>query len=270
MNHLLAQLEDPTLTPYQRLLRLFAILRSPEGCAWDRKQTHQSLLPYLLEEAYEVIEAVESGDDNELKGEIGDLMTQIVFHAQLASERGAFTLDEALTTVTDKLIARHPHVFGDKKDLAPAEVRDQWEKIKSDASSEASVLAGVPRQMPALAMAFRIGEKAGGVGFDWAGPSDVLEKIDEELAEIRQEMARSAVDRVRLSEEIGDLLFAVASLARKLEVDPELALRGGLEKFRSRFTRMEETIKKQGQAFSDFDADGLDTLWRAAKDEVDQ
>lgn len=260
------RLRNPALKPFECLTLLMEILRSPEGCNWDRKQTHESLLPYLLEEAYEVIEVVESGDYRNLREELGDLLVQVVFHAQLASERGEFTLNDTITDTVEKLIHRHPHVFEEKRNLDPQQVRDQWEKIKTTTNEKPSVLGGLPRTMPALTMAFRMGEKAGGVGFDWKHARDVVEKIEEELAEVKQELRDSeSIDKSRLSEEIGDLLFAVASLARKCEIGPEIALRRALEKFRDRFGRLEERVRGSGKQFGDHSLDQLEALWQEVK-----
>lgn len=240
-----------------------AALRSEEGCAWDRKQTHESLLPYLIEEAYEVVEAVEKGNPEMLCEELGDLACQIAFHAQLARERGLFEINDALNSINDKLIHRHPHIFGEKKDLNPKQVRDQWEKIKVESGEKKSVLSGLPNSMPALLMAYRMGEKAGGVGFDWSNPDEVLGKIDEELGELRGEMKGG--DPERLADEIGDLLFAVSSLARKLGVDPERALKGALAKFRERFTRLEDEVNKSGKKFGQMTLDQLESIWQSIK-----
>ncbi|MCB2229698.1 nucleoside triphosphate pyrophosphohydrolase [bacterium] len=266
MKDLKARVYDPKLSPFERLTVLMEILRSPEGCAWDRKQTHQSLLPYLIEETYEVVEVIEAGRFEELAEELGDLLTQIVFHAQLASERGEFDINDAVSHVVDKLVNRHPHVFGERKDLKPQEVRDQWEKIKTSSGEKESVLGGLPRSMPALTAAFRLGEKAGGVGFDWKSARDVLDKIDEEVAEVKAVFANgSQPDREALSEEIGDLLFAVASLARKSEVEPEIALREALGKFRTRFGLMEEEIKSCGRTFDQYSLEELEAIWQRVK-----
>lgn len=268
MADLKARVLDPALNPVQQLEVLLEVLRSSEGCSWDRKQTHKSLLPYLIEESYEVVEVIESGDLTDLREELGDLLTQIVFHAQLAKERGEFDLNDAARTVVDKLVHRHPHVFGDRKNLKPQEVRDQWEKIKTNSGEKKSVLAGLPKTMPALTMAFRMGEKAGGVGFDWKKPEDVLPKITEELAELRDAMALDSPDRAdRMSDEIGDLLFAVASLARKLEIEPEIALRRALDKFRSRFDELEARITVSGKQFDSYSLDQLEALWQSLKRE---
>jgi tetrapyrrole methylase family protein/MazG family protein len=257
---------DTALPPFERLLSLMSLLRSPEGCAWDRAQTHQTLLPYLIEEAYEVVEAVEEGTDDDLREELGDLLCQVVFHAQLASERDVFRMDDSIVSIVNKLIHRHPHVFGERKDLAPQQVRDQWEKIKTDSGEKKSVLAGLPRSMPALTMAFRIGEKAGGVGFDWRQPSDVLEKIEEELAEIREELAKDEdCSQERLDDEFGDLLFAAASAARKAGVDPETALMRALNKFRDRFETMEATIRGKGLRFDECTLEEMEAVWQQVK-----
>lgn len=264
-NDLRTKIENPALTPYQRIILLFRILRSPDGCQWDRRQTHQSLVPYLIEEAYEVVESIETERYGDLKEELGDLLTQIVFHSQLASERGEFTLDEVVTGVIDKLVARHPHVFGETKDLDPQQVRDQWERIKTESGEKESVLGGLPRTMPALTMAFRIGEKAGGVGFDWKQASDVIDKVEEELGELKAEMNFSQPDSARIAEEIGDLLFAVASLSRKLKIEPETALRAALGKFRNRFDEMERRVRANGRPMHTHTLEELEAVWQQIK-----
>ncbi|HWR83588.1 MAG TPA: nucleoside triphosphate pyrophosphohydrolase [Candidatus Deferrimicrobium sp.] len=254
---------DQSLTPFERLIALMAVLRSPEGCAWDRKQTHQSLLPYLIEEAYEVMEAVENGDHEALKEELGDLICQAVFHGQLASEAGTFTINDAINLIIDKLVRRHPHVFSEQKELTPKQVRDQWEKIKVNSGEKPSVLGGIPNTMPALTMAFRIGEKAGGVGFDWKEPAEVIDKLREEVDEITAAIPLGDSDR--LADEIGDLLFATASLARKLDIDPEQALRRALRKFRERFDRLEQQVNESGKRFEDFTLEQLEEIWKRVK-----
>ncbi len=263
MDDLKAQLEDPGLTPFERLLVVMKILRSPEGCAWDRKQTHKSLQPYLIEESYEVIEAIENEDFPELKEELGDLLCQVVFHGQLAEEAGRFTTNDSVNHIVDKLIRRHPHVFGEHRDLDPDQVRDQWEQNKIRSGEKKSVLGGLPGSMPALMMAFRVGEKAAGVGFDWHHARDVLEKVAEEISEIETEMASG--DRDALEDEIGDLLFATASLARKLSIDPERALKRALEKFRSRFELLESEVRRSDRAFGEYTLDELEAIWQRVK-----
>ena len=245
-----------------------SILRSPEGCAWDRKQTHKSLLPYLIEEAYEVVEVIESGRFGNLKEELGDLLCQVVFHAQLASERGDFDINDSINILVDKLIERHPHVFRAKKELSPQQVRDQWELIKTRHDDEKTVLSGLPRSMPALTMAFRLGEKAGGVGFDWEKPAEVLDKIEEEVLEIKEELAAGTKkNKESLTNEIGDLLFATASLARKLDIEPETALRTALEKFRNRFEKLEKRVVASGGSFNDYTLEELEDIWQQVKKE---
>jgi tetrapyrrole methylase family protein / MazG family protein len=263
MSELKKRIENPALSPFERLVEVMRILRSPEGCAWDRAQTHKTLIPYLIEEAHEVIDSIEKEDYGELKGELGDLLCQIVFHAQLASERGDFTANDAATHIVDKLVHRHPHVFGERKDLNPQEVRDQWEKRKIETGEKDSVLSGLPSSMPALMMAYRMGEKAGGVGFDWQAPIDVLSKVREELTELEHEIEGG--DKDKTEEEIGDLLFAVASLARKLKVDPESALKRGLVKFRHRFGQLEKRVADSGRQFRDFSLDELESIWQEVK-----
>ena len=241
-----------------------ATLRSPEGCAWDRKQTHRSLLPYLIEEAYEVVEAVEAGDFEALREELGDLLCQVVFHAQLASEAGRFDLDDAINRIVDKLVKRHPHVFGRQKELSPRQVRDQWEKIKVESGEKESVLSGIPRSMPALTMAFRMGEKAGGVGFDWKNAADVVDKLREEISEIEGAVGRG--NQEELADEIGDLLFATASLSRQLDIDPEQALRRALHKFRRRFEMLEQRVNESGRRFQDYTLEELEEIWQRVKE----
>jgi MazG family protein len=271
MTDLKARIDDPALSPFERLVLVMKILRSPEGCAWDRKQTHQSLLPYLIEEAYEVSEAVEAGDMEELRDELGDLLCQVVFHAQLASERGEFSVDDAASSIVEKLVRRHPHVFGERKELDPRQVRDQWENIKLKSGEKESLLSGVPTSMPALTMAFRIGEKAGGVGFDWEQAAEVLEKIEEEVGELREALKDADKEnRENISDEIGDLLFAVASLARKLDIDPERSLKGALKKFRGRFARLEDRIKASHRDIADHTLSELEAIWQAIKSDTER
>ena len=254
---------EEKVAPFERLVKIMAILRSENGCAWDRKQTHRSLLPYLIEETYEVIETIEAEDWCGLKEELGDLLCQIIFHAQLASERGEFTVDDSIESISNKLISRHPHVFEDKKDLDPTQVRDQWEKNKIESGEKKSVLSGLPKTMPALTTAFRMGEKAAGVGFDWNDTSEVVVKLEEELVEVRAELESG--DKAKLADEIGDLLFATASLARKADIDPELALRDALAKFKGRFDLLEERVKDSKRPFGDYSLEELEAIWQEIK-----
>ncbi len=254
---------DRKVAPFERLKALMELLRSENGCAWDRKQTHESLLPYLIEESYEVVEAINQGDDQALCEELGDLLLQVVFHAQIAKDRGAFETNEIVESIVKKLVHRHPHVFDKTADLSPEEVRDQWENIKVDSGEKTGVLDGLPSSMPALLMAFRVGEKAGGVGFDWKQPEDVLEKLCEELKEI--ESACQSNDRAQIEDEIGDLLFATVSLARQYEIDPEQSLKKALDKFRARFSLMESEVRDSGKSFKQYSLEELENIWQRVK-----
>lgn len=256
---------DAKTPAFERLILTMAYLRSERGCAWDKKQTHQSLIPYLIEEAHELVEAIEQDKPEKIKEELGDLLCQIVFHAQIAKEQGDFKIEDAITGITEKLIDRHPHIFKEAKDLEPEEVRQQWEKIKlkNREGDKKSALSGLPLGIPALLMAYRLGEKAGGVGFDWRNSGDVLVKIEEELGEIKKEGA--IPDKNRLKEEIGDLIFAVASYARKEGIDPEAALRQALRKFQERFEKMEKEVDRQGKKLYNLRPNELDQLWELVK-----
>lgn len=242
---------------------VMSILRSPDGCSWDQKQTHRSLIPYLIEESYEVVEAIEADNAEGLCEELGDLLCQIVFHAQMADEAGKFDTDAVVEGIVQKLIRRHPHVFEKRADLAPQQVRDQWERLKLANGEKRSVLSGIPKSMPALTMAYRIGEKAGGVGFDWPDADRVFDKLTEEMDEIKQ--AIKSGDSSNLEEEIGDFLFAAASLARKLKVEPEMALKRALTKFRLRFSDLEEEVRHSRRGFEQYSLDELEAIWQRLK-----
>ena len=265
MKDMKAKILDPKTPPFERLKLTMAYLRSEKGCSWDREQTHLSLLPYLIEETYELAEAIESEDSEQIKEELGDFLCQAVFHAQIADDNGQFEIEDSITLIVEKLIKRHPHIFKEEKDLEPHEVRNQWEQIKQGdkIKSKKSSLSGLPKEMPALLRAFRVGEKAAGMGFDWEKTGDVLEKIDEEISEVRVELGKNSPER--LTEEIGDLLFAVASLARKADINPELALRQSLSKFQERFEKMEKEVDKLGKKLYNLSPDELDQLWERSK-----
>ena len=270
MSDLKSRAMDRSQPPLDQLTSIMALLRSEEGCAWDRVQTHTTLLPYLIEETYEVVDTIESGDLNALPEELGDLLCQIVFHSQLGQERKQFDLNDVARLIADKLIRRHPHVFDERMELTPSQVRDQWERIKTSSGEKETVLGGIPKSMPALTMAFRIGEKAGGVGFDWKRSEDVIDKIYEELDEVRAELGdapseRSEEQKAKLSGEIGDLLFAVASLARKNNIDPETALKQALFKFRTRFNQLETQITSERDSFDEFSLEELEERWQNIK-----
>jgi MazG family protein len=256
------------------LVALMQILRGPTGCPWDREQTLDTLLPFVLEEAHEVVEAAERRDLDELKGEIGDLVFEGVFLSQLCAETGDFTITDALNDVRAKLVRRHPHVFAPDAGTAdvttPDAVKDRWDAIKVVERAEkgrerTSRIDGVPDGLPALLRAARISAKAAKVGFDWTSASQVLEKIDEETAEVRDALAGG--DRTHVAEEIGDLLFAVANLARKLDHDPEALLRAANRKFAGRFRAMEARLADAGTPVGS-DAASLDVMeaaWQAGK-----
>jgi ATP diphosphatase len=263
-----------------RLNEIMAALRTPEtGCPWDLEQTFATIAPYTLEEAYEVADAIERGDVANLREELGDLLLQVVFHARMAEEQGRFDFGDVVDAITRKLIRRHPHVFGDARDLSSDEVKALWGRVKADekreraearraaglpaAEAATGALAGVPLALPALTRALKLQEKAGKVGFDWNDPRAVLAKLREEIDEVEAEL--EANDAQRVAGEVGDLLFAVANLARHLHVDPEAALRGANAKFERRFAHIESRLGEAGRAPTEATLDEMEALWREAK-----
>ncbi len=268
---------------FNDLVSLMERLRSVKGCPWDREQTYATLAPMLLEEAYEAFESVEearAGRPNELRDELGDLLFQIVFYAQVAKERGDFDINAVTDNVHAKMVRRHPHVFGEAQAENATEVLRNWEAIKAqekkgrDENSENSILDGVPRKAPALMEAHQLSTKAARVGFDWERIEDIFEKIHEEIVELRSaieahERSRDEGDHVRIREEVGDLLFAVANIARHLNVEPEAALKLTNRKFRKRFYHIEQTLKQQARSFESTSLDELESLWQAAKSNDD-
>jgi MazG family protein len=236
-------------------------------CPWDRQQTSQSILPYLIEETYEVVEALEGTDPDEVRAELGDLLLQVLFHSELASERGEFDVYDVIETVREKMIRRHPHVFGDVEARTAEEVLRNWSRIKQQErqgdQKDASVLAGVPASLPALLRAERLGEKASRVGFDWPDGASVLDKVHEETVEL--EAAIRAEDPRQIEHEIGDALFALASLARKFGVSAEIALRRTLERFCDRFHHIEAELSRQGRDIHATSLADMETLWQEAK-----
>lgn len=256
------------MRPIDRLLEIMATLRDPaRGCAWDREQTFATIAPYTVEEAYEVADAIDHGDLPALKDELGDLLFQVVFHSQMASEQGAFAFDDVARAISDKMIRRHPHVFGD------AEVRDAetqtvaWETTKADeraAKGHDSVLDGVARSLPPMTRALKLQNRAARVGFDWARPADVIAKITEEVAEIQYEIDIDATQE-RLEDEMGDVLFACVNLARKLKIDPEGALKRANAKFDRRFRHVEAELRAAGRRPEDATLDEMEALWVDAK-----
>lgn len=251
---------------FDRLVEIMRRLRGPHGCPWDRQQDHHSLKRYLLEEVYEAIEAIDDEDYGRLCGELGDVLLQVVFHAQLAAEEGYFDIRDVLTRINDKLVRRHPHVFGDVTVRDADEVLDNWEHIKrgeADNRDRKSVLDGVPRALPALQRAQKIQQKAAKVGFDWPDASGPWAKIREEIEEL--ERAAKSGDKVDAGRELGDLLFAVVNLARFLHVDAEDCLRQAVQRFERRFQAMEEKARRAGQALEDMTLADMDELWEAVK-----
>jgi MazG family protein len=252
---------------FERLLDIMRRLRGPGGCPWDREQTPTSLKPFLLEEAYEVLEAIESGKPGALREELGDLLFQVVFHAEIARERGEFEMADVLGHLADKMISRHPHVFGEARVDTPHQALGQWEAIKQrEAESEGrrrSVIEGVPRALPSLLRAQRIQGKAARVNFDWPDAHAAWSKVEEEVREAAAALARD--DRAHLQEELGDLLFSLVNVARLSAIDAEEALHGAIEKFRRRFTTMEDDLIARGQSVVSVSSEELERSWEAVK-----
>ncbi len=259
-----------TLHPqFARLVEVMATLRSANGCPWDREQTPDSLKPYLVEETYEVLEALEARDLPAFKEELGDLLLQIVFHAQLMAEDGVFTIDDVAQAIVDKLVRRHPHVFGDVKVKDVDEVGQNWAKIKAQekvGKADRSVLAGVPAGAPALIQAQRLGEKAARVGFDWTSVTEVLTKVEEETKELTATLSDRTTERQE--HELGDLLFALTSLARHLNIDSETALRKAGKRFNARFRFIETRLEEAGEDIHRTSLVRLEELWQTAKQTI--
>jgi MazG family protein len=264
---------------FEKLVAVQKRLRSPKGCPWDREQTHATLRPYLIEEAYEVIDALDSGDDVKFAEEMGDLLLQVVFHSEIAREQQRFTVADVLREIHDKMVRRHPHVFGDARAKNSAEVLQNWERIKAterrdkDVSAKndalkaeqkpASLLDGVSRGLPAMLQGLQLTRKAARAGFDWEDADGVFEKLREEMAEVRHALAEK--DFKKAEEELGDLLFAVVNLARFVQVDPEIALKKANGKFQRRFMEMEKTARQSGRSFDGMPREAKESLWDAVK-----
>jgi MazG family protein len=262
---------------FRRLVEVMRRLRGPDGCPWDREQTIQSLRGFVLEETYEVLEAIDRSDHEALRGEIGDLIFEGVFLARIEEDSGHFTVADSLQRINEKLIRRHPHVFGDantearpKVDTA-GKVVEQWEQIKSreqkSAGDRASLLRGVPKSMPALLRAHEIGTRVAAVGFDWPTSDEVVDKIEEEVGELRN--AVRGEGRERVEEEMGDLLFSIANLSRKLGIEPESALRKATEKFSARFEALERKFEEQGRSVHDVGLNEMEKVWQQIKERTE-
>ena len=263
---------------FERLVALQARLRAPKGCPWDIEQTHLTLRTYLIEEAYEVLEALESGDDSKFAEELGDLLLQVVFHAQIATEGGRFTAADVVREIHQKMERRHPHVFGEKSARNAAEVLKNWEQIKAEerrakgarvgatkqeGKKDASLLDGIPHTLPAVMQGFQLTRRASRIGFDWDRVEGVIEKLQEELAELKK--ATEGQSAQQMEEEVGDVLFAAVNLARFLKVDPEIALKRTNSKFMSRFRAMERAARDSGRALADVPRPEMESLWERAK-----
>lgn len=254
------------MTHFEAFKEIMARLRAEDGCPWDKEQTHETLKAYLIEETYEVIEAIDRKDDEALKEELGDLMLQIVFHARIAEEEGRFDMEEVLKTSIDKLTRRHPHVFGRLEVEDSKEVLANWEKIKKAERSlkeKESVLDGVPAHLPALLKARRVQEKVARVGFDWDHIEGMLSKVEEELSEFRHAYAEQ--DSAKVEEELGDILFSLVNVARFVEACPEDALRKTIDKFMTRFRYIESALDEQGLDLRRATFEEMDALWEEAK-----
>jgi MazG family protein len=266
----MGQPEVPPAAPlFQALVELIARLRAPGGCPWDREQSHRSLKPMTIEEAYEVLEAIDDGDDQHLASELGDFLLQVVFHAQIAAEESRFTVSDVIRAVSEKMVRRHPHVFGEETASTSGEVLRNWEALKRAEQAErgedtsASMLDSVSRRLPAVMEAYQMATKASRVGFDWPDAAAVLDKVEEELAELRAELR--AGDTRAAAAEVGDLLFAAVNLARLLGEDPESALKAANRKFRRRFRHVEDRLRECGRSPAESSLDEMESLWAEAK-----
>jgi len=257
---------------FTELVELIARLRAPGGCPWDREQTHESLKPMMLEEAYEVVEAIDEGNDDEFKGELGDLLLQVVFHSQIATEEDRFTVAEVIERISSKMIRRHPHVFAEDTAQTAGEVLRNWEAIKEaeleakgKRSDESSMLDAVSTKLPAVMEAFQMTTKVSRVDFDWPDVASVLEKLDEEVAELKEAVSTEHPTHAEIAGEVGDLLFVAVNVARLLGIDPESALKASNRKFRRRFRYIEDRLREQGRKPADSDHVEMDALWDEAK-----
>jgi nucleoside triphosphate diphosphatase len=265
---------------FEQLVAIMRTLRAPGGCPWDREQTHGSLRPFVLEETYEVLEAIDAGNMEELREELGDYLYEAVFLAQISEEAGEFSIGDAIDAIREKLVRRHPHVFAkapDEKDITTGQVIERWETMKAREretkgqpdSPGKTTLSGVPKTLPSLLRAYEISARAAAVGFDWVRAGDVLDKIEEEVAEVRREVESGATSHPsRAEEEVGDLLFAITNLSRKLGIEPEAALRRANEKFTKRFDAMERSLTSRGKLLADATLEQMEEEWQRVKRDI--
>src|SRR5438067_11934650 len=257
---------QPSAMGFAKLCEIVAKLRAPGGCPWDREQTHESLLPALIEEAYEVTEAARAKNDAHFREELGDLLLLVVMHAEIAQESGRFDIDNVLQEISDKLVRRHPHVFGTSDARDSGAVLKQWEAIKrEEKKADSHYFASLPKALPALMRAQKAQSKAARVNFDWTEVRDVVAKVEEELREMKEAIA--ALDRARIEDEIGDMLFAVVNLARKCKIDAESALQRGTAKFVTRCTELEDEVKARGMELGDLGLSEMDEIWNRIKND---
>jgi MazG family protein len=257
---------------FQQLVEIMRTLRGEHGCAWDRQQTLKTLRPFVLQETYELLDALDRDDYAALEHELGDFLFEAVFLAQICEEEGRFSIADSITSIADKLIRRHPHIFDaeGKASLTPKEVKQQWEEIKAKERSDAgeaekTVLSGVPRSMPSLLRAYELSTRAAQVGFDWPATDDVIDKAEEEIRELRDAVRTTGAKSREAEEEFGDLLFSLVNVARKLGIEPEAALRVANDKFQRRFDDLERQVKADGHKFRDLNLDQLEGYWQRAK-----
>jgi len=257
-------LPDKKTDSFTELKNIIARLRGPHGCPWDKKQTHASLRPFLVEESYEVLQALDEGIPEKLRAELGDLLLQIMLHAQIAAETGQFDIDDVISGISSKLIHRHPHVFGGQEVKDVVEVEQNWEALKQEERAEGeSILAGMPEQMPALAYSQSMQRRVAGVGFDWKKVEEIIDKLAEEVGEIKQ-----ATSQQEKANEFGDVIFTLANIARRLDIDLEMALRAANQRFYRRFTLMEELCRQRSLKLASLSLDEQNALWEEAKQKV--
>lgn len=249
---------------FERLIEIMASLRGEKGCPWDKEQTRESLKPFLVEETYEVLEAIDEKDPEKIKEELGDLLFQIIFHSRIAEEKGEFNIHDVIRKISDKMIARHPHVFGEERYETSEEVLRQWEERKKEEGKiKESILEGIPKELPSLLRAQRIQARAARVGFDWERVEDVLRKLDEEIKEFKEALDKK--EQTAIEDELGDIFFVLVNISRFVGVNPEDALRKTISKFISRFRYIEMKAVEAGKSLSDMTLEEMDSLWEEAK-----